>query len=82
MHRHSRPVSPIHPMVTLAIDEYGGRTYAKAQLQWGASHLSALGVAYRHPSDYLMCEKGEELATARALSGLADQVTALCRVKN
>ncbi len=82
MHHTSRPISSIPPMVTLAIDEHSGRTYAKAQLQWGSSHLYGVGVAYRHPSDYLVSETGQELATARALSDLADQVTALCRVKN
>jgi len=82
MHHNSQPISSIHPMVTLAIDEHGGRTYAKAQLRWGTSHLSGLGVAYRHPSDCLVRGSGQELATARALSDLADQVTALCRAKN
>jgi Domain of unknown function (DUF1876) len=82
MHYNSRPHSPTHPMVTLAIDEHRGRTYAKVELQWGGSHLAGLGVAYRHPADYLVRETGQELATARALSDLADKVTALCRVKN
>ncbi len=82
MHQNSRPVSLTDPMVKLVIDEHGGRTYAKAQLRWGGSHLSGLGVAYRHPSDSLVREIGQELATARALSDLADQVTALHHVKN
>jgi Rv2632c-like len=69
-------------MVTLAIDEHRGKTFAKVELQWGSSHLAGLGVAYRHPSDYLVREAGQELATARALSDLADQVTALSRVRN
>jgi len=82
MHRISHPSSATHPMVTLAIDEHRGRTYAKAELQWGSSYLAGLGVAYRHPSDHLAGETGQELATARALSDLADQVAALCRAKN
>lgn len=82
MRPNSRPNSPTRPMVTLAIDEHHGRTYAKAELQWGSSHLAGLGVAYRHPSDSLAPKAGEELATARALSDLADQVTALNRPKN
>ncbi len=82
MHHNSRPNSSTHPMVTFAIDEHCGKTYAKVELQWGILHLAGLGVAYRHPSDHLVRETGEELATARALSDLADQVTALCRVTN
>jgi Rv2632c-like len=69
-------------MVTLAIDEHHGRTYAKVELQWGSAHFAALGVAYRHPSDHLMRETSRELATARAFSDLADQVSALSRVSN
>ena len=82
MHDNSRLNSPAHPMVTLAIDEHRGRTYAKVELQWGSAHLAGLGVAYRHPADHLVRETGPELATARALSDLADQVTALSRVSN
>jgi len=82
MHHNSRPISSTHPTVTVAIDEHRGRTYAKVELQWGTSHLASLGVAYRHPADYLARESGQELATARALSDLADQVTALSRAKN
>jgi hypothetical protein len=82
MHHNSRPHSSIHPKVTLAVDEHRGRTYAKVELRWGSSHLAGLGVAYRHPADHLVSETGQELATARALSDLADQVTALSRVRN
>jgi hypothetical protein len=69
-------------MVTLVIDEHHGRTYAKVELQWGSSHLAGMGVAYRHPADCLASKTGQELATARAFSDLADQVTALSRAKN
>jgi hypothetical protein len=82
IHDNSRLNSSIHPTVTLAIDEQCGRTYAKVELQWGSAHLAGLGVAYRHPADHLLRETGEELATARALSDLADQVTALSRASN
>ncbi|SON64024.1 hypothetical protein MSIMFI_05556 [Mycobacterium simulans] len=82
MHHNSRPHSFTHPTVILAIDEHRGRIYAKVELQWGSSHLAGLGVAYRHPADYLESETGQELATARALSDLADQLAALCRAKN
>jgi len=82
MHHNSRPIAATHPMVTLAIDEHGGRTFARAQLRWGSAYIYGRGVAYRHPSDCLASEAGQELATARALSDLADQVTALSRIKN
>jgi hypothetical protein len=82
MHDNGRRISSTHPMVTLAIDEHCGRTYAKAQLRWGSSYLYGRGIAYRHPSDYLASETGQALATARALSDLADQVSALYQVNN
>lgn len=69
-------------MVTLAIHEHSGKTYAKAELQWGRSHLAGVGVAYRHPADHLRRTTGEELATARALSALAGQLSALCPLSN
>jgi Rv2632c-like len=81
MHHTSRSNSATHPMVTVAIDERHGKTYARAELEWGSSHLAGQGVAYRHPSDKLVRETAE-LATARALSDLASQVSALCRVRN
>lgn len=81
MHQNSRPISFTHPMVTMAIDEDRGRTYAKAELRWGSAHLAGLGVAYRHPSDCLTRETGQELAAARALSDLAEQVSALGRIE-
>ena len=82
MHDTSRLTSATHPVVTLAIDEHHGRTYAMVELQWGSAHLTGLGVAYRHPADHLVRETGQELATARALSNLADQVSALSHVSN
>ena len=80
MHRNGSQVSAIRPLVTLSIDEHGGRTYAKAELRWRGSYLAGEGVAYRHPCDHLAPETGRELATARALSDLAQQVTAPRRV--
>nr|WP_325496201.1 dsRBD fold-containing protein [Mycobacterium sp.] len=68
--------------LTLAIDEHHGRTYAKVELRCQSSRFFGQGVAYRHPSDYLSTETGQQLATARALSDLADQVNALSRIKN
>lgn len=74
MHHNIYPHSVAHPTFTIAIDERRGRTHAKVELNWSGSHLAGLGVAYRHPADYLMSETGQELATARALSDLADQL--------
>src|SRR5689334_16198783 len=75
MQHKSRSNSATNPLITLAIDEHRGRTYATVELQWGSSQLAGLGVAYRHPADHLMHDTGQELATARALSDLAEQVT-------
>jgi hypothetical protein len=69
-------------MITLAIDEHDGRTSAKVELEWGSSHLAGVGVAYRHPADRLVREARHELATARALSDLAEQVLELSRPSN
>jgi hypothetical protein len=66
--------------LTIAIDENRGRTYAKAELRWGSAHLAGVGIAYRHPADALACDAGPGLATARALSDLAEQVGRLSRV--
>ncbi len=66
-------------MVTIAIDEHRGRTYAKAEFQWGGAHLAGVGIAFRHPADSL-ARDGQELATARALSDLAEKVSRLRRV--
>lgn len=83
MHHNSRPhSSSANPTVTLAIDEHRGRTCAKVELHWGSSLFAGMGVAYRHPSDYLGNKNGQQLATARALSNLADQVAVLCRVSD
>ncbi|WP_197506949.1 dsRBD fold-containing protein [Mycobacterium sp. 852002-50816_SCH5313054-b] len=62
-------------MVTIAIDERRARTCAKAELQWGGAHLAGVGIAYRHPADSLACDAGRGLATARALSDLAEKVS-------
>lgn len=78
-YHNSRPDSPTHPMITLAIDEHDGRTYAKVELHMHGARLYGLGVAYRHPADCLARDTGEELATARAFSNLAERLSALCR---
>ncbi len=83
MYQHNRRSgSAAHPTVTVAIDEQHGRTHARVELYWGTKQLAGSGVAYRHPADHWPGEDRQELATARALSDLADQVAALCRAKN
>jgi hypothetical protein len=82
MYHHSHPHSAAQPTCTIALDERDGRTHAAVELHWGASHLAGLGVAYRHPADYLASETGQELATARALSDLADQLLLFNGVRN
>ena len=77
MYHDSHPQSAARPTLKVALDERGGRTHATVELRWGGSHLAGLGVAYRHPADYLASETGQELATARALSDLADQLLLL-----
>ncbi len=72
MYQHGHAHSAALPTCTIALDERDGRTHAT--LHWGGSCLAGLGVAYRHPADYLASETGQELATARALSNLADQL--------
>lgn len=69
-------------MVTVAIDERRGRTHAKAELHWGGAHLAGAGVAYRHPADALPADAGQGLATARALTDLARQLTERSRGTN
>lgn len=77
MYHDSHPQSAARPTLEVALDERGGRTHATVELHWGGSHLAGLGVAYRHPADYLASETGQELATARALSDLADELLLL-----
>ncbi len=62
--------------VTISVLERTGRTHATAELDWAGQHLAGTGIAYYHPSDYLVPEAGRDLATARALSDLADRLMA------
>ncbi|OBH05451.1 MULTISPECIES: dsRBD fold-containing protein [unclassified Mycobacterium] len=79
MQHSSASTSLTHPVVTVTIGEHRGRTNAKAELQWCGAHLAGVGVAYRHPADCLARAARHELATARALADLADQLTELSR---
>jgi hypothetical protein len=57
--------------------EDGDRTQADAQLRAGARTLHGRGRARRNPVDPNVPAIGEELATARALSDLTDQLVHL-----
>jgi Rv2632c-like len=57
---------------TVDIDEHEGRTRAVARLHTrDTDHLVAAGTARLNPADRDVPEIGDELAAARALSGLA-----------
>lgn len=81
MHHINTPQPIAHPTFTIAIEERAGRTHAKVELHRAGSHLAGTGVAYRHPADYLTSETGQELATARALCDLADQLLICNRIR-
>lgn len=58
--------------IEIFLSEDGDRTRAEAVLRTTAgTELRHEGVAWRNPKDTAVPEIGEELATARALSGLA-----------
>jgi hypothetical protein len=58
--------------VEIFLFEDGDRTRAQAVLRTAAgTEIRHEGIAWRNPKDTAVPEIGEELATARALSGLA-----------
>lgn len=61
--------------VNIVIDEHEGQTRAEAQLQAeGRPGLSGSGLARLNPADSDVPAIGDELATARALADLAQQL--------
>ena len=62
--------------VEISIDEHRKRTRARARLHLRDKKLSGLGIARLNPTDRNVAEIGDELAVARALSNLADQLFA------
>lgn len=62
--------------VEVPIDEHPKRTRAKAKLQERGHELTGIGIARLNPADRNVAEIGGELAVARALSNLADQLFA------
>ena len=70
--------SPHHKTWTLevAVDEHPKRTRARARMRWRGLELVGVGLAHRNPADRNVPEIGDELAVARALTNLADQLFA------
>jgi hypothetical protein len=63
--------------VDVQIDEHEERTRAKARLSWRGNDLVAVGLARLNPADEPVAEIGDELAVARALLDLANQLFAV-----
>lgn len=62
--------------IDITIDERDRRTRAKAALAIGQSRLVGVGFARRDPADPEVTVIGDELAAARALRDLANQLVA------
>jgi Domain of unknown function (DUF1876) len=63
--------------VDVLIEEHEERTRAKARLSWAGENLVGVGLARLDPADEPVAQIGDELAVARALSDLANQLFAL-----
>lgn len=63
--------------VDVLIEEGGERTRAKARLTWAGETLVGVGLARLDPADEPVASIGDELAVARALSDLANQLFTL-----
>ena len=62
--------------VDVSIDEHPRRTRAKARLHWRGRDVVGVGIARLNPADRNVADIGDELALARALSNLSDQLFA------
>ncbi|WP_305095084.1 DUF1876 domain-containing protein [Prescottella sp. R16] len=60
--------------VEIAVDEHDSRTRSTARLHTGDTTLVGVGLARRNPVDRNVPGIGDELATARALSDLTQQL--------
>jgi len=60
--------------VDVFVDEHEERTRAKARLRWRDAELVGVGLARLSPEDEPVTEIGDELAIARALNDLANQL--------
>lgn len=65
-----------HSAVLIAVDEDADRTRATAQLAWRSTTLVGMGTAMMAAGDEHTVELRDELAVARALSNLANQMFA------
>lgn len=72
---HHDPDLDIGPWtVDLSVDQHQRRTRARARLRWRGTDLVGVGIARLNPADRQVAEIGDELAVARALSNLANQL--------
>ncbi len=65
-----------HLTVDVSIDERPRRTRAKARVHWRGRDLVGVGIARLNPADRNIADIGDELAVARALSNLSNQLFA------
>ena len=63
--------------VDVSIEEHEERTRAKARLSWAGRKLVGVGLARLDPADQPVAQIGDELAVARALADLSNQLFAL-----
>ncbi|MCV6987129.1 DUF1876 domain-containing protein [Mycobacterium shinjukuense] len=63
--------------IDVQIEEQDERTRAKARFSWAGKTLVGVGLARLDPADEPVAQIGDELAIARALSDLANQLFAL-----
>lgn len=63
--------------IDVLIEEHDERTRAKARLSWAGRQMVGVGLARLDPADEPVAQIGDELAIARALSYLANQLFAL-----
>ncbi|HME46734.1 DUF1876 domain-containing protein [Mycobacterium sp.] len=76
MEHHAAQQATKRWTVEVSIDEHPMRTRAKAHMHWHGQELTGIGIARLNPADRNVAEIGDELAVARALSNLADQLFA------
>jgi hypothetical protein len=63
--------------IDVLIEERDERTRAKARLSWAGKKIVGIGLARLDPLDEPVAKIGDELAIARALSDLANQMFAM-----
>jgi Rv2632c-like len=63
--------------IDVLLEEHEERTRAKARLSWAGKKFVGVGLSRLDPADQPVTQIGDELAIARALSDLANQLFAL-----